>query len=117
MTILHMAVFHWFDSVTDEQIDALCGDLAKIPAVIDGVRNYRFGRDLGLRNGNFDFGVVAELDGPEDVDRYIDHPFHQELVAKHIVHMVAERRAVQILLVCPRVIEGNEGFADNGIDF
>lgn len=98
MSILHIAVFEWFDTVTDEQVQALCEDLAKMPTMIEGVRSYRFGKDLGLREGNFDFGVAAELDGPDDIHRYLDHPLHQELVAKHIVNMVAKRRAVQIAL-------------------
>lgn len=98
MAVLHMAMFRWYDGVTDQQIDALSRDLATMPERIDGVRSYRFGPDLGLRDGNFDFGVVAELDGPDDVDRYLDHPLHLELVANHIVHMVAIRRAVQISL-------------------
>jgi hypothetical protein len=96
MPVLHMAVFEWFEGVTEDQVEALCADLATMPERIEGVRSYRFGRDLGLRDANFDFGVVAELDGPEDVDRYLDHPLHLELVANHIVHMVATRRAVQI---------------------
>jgi len=98
MAVLHMAMFRWFEGVTDAQIEALSRDLATMPERIEGVRSYRFGRDLGLRDGNFDFGVMAELDGPEDVDRYLDHPLHLELVENHIVHMVAKRRAVQIAL-------------------
>jgi hypothetical protein len=98
MTVLHMAVFKWFDGVTEDQVDALCTELATMPSRIEGVRSYRFGRDLGLRDGNFDFGVVAELDAPGDVERYLDHPLHRELVAAHIVHMVATRRAVQIAI-------------------
>ena len=98
MTVLHMAVFKWVDGVTEDQVDALCADLATMPLRIEGVRSYRFGRDLGLREGNFDFGVVAELDAPADVGRYLDHPLHRELVANHIVHMVATRHAVQLAI-------------------
>jgi Stress responsive A/B Barrel Domain len=98
MAVLHMAMFRWFPGVTEEQVGALCADLALLPERIEGVRSYRFGSDLGLRDGNLDFGVVAELDGPDDVDRYLDHPLHVALVAKHIVRMVALRQAVQISL-------------------
>ena len=98
MPVLHMAMFEWKPGVTPEQIEALCADLATMPQLIEGVRFYRFGVDLGLRPGNLDFGVVAELDSAADVDRYLDHPAHLRLVERHIVHMVAARRAVQIHL-------------------
>jgi len=99
MSVLHMAMFKWKPGVTDDQVAALCADLARMPTLIGGVGSYRFGTDLGLRkeNGeNFDFGVVAELDSPADVARYLDHPEHLDLVKRHIVNMVAVRRAVQI---------------------
>jgi len=98
MTVLHMAVFQWKPGVTDEQVQALGADLATMPGLIGGVKSYRFGPDLGLREGNLDYGVVAELATPADVARYLDHPAHQRLVEQHIVHMVAARRAVQINL-------------------
>jgi hypothetical protein len=93
-----MAMFEWKPDVTPEQVEALCADLATMPQLIEGVRFYRFGVDLGLRPGNLDFGVVAQLDSAADVDRYLDHPAHLRLVERHIVHMVAARRAVQIEL-------------------
>ncbi len=96
MPVLHMAMFEWKPDVTPEQVEALCADLATMPQLIGGVRHYRFGADLGLRPGNLDFGVVAELDSAADVDRYLDHPAHLRLVERHIVRMVAARRAVQI---------------------
>lgn len=93
-----MAMFEWKPGVTADQVSAFEADLATMPTVISGIQDYRFGRDLGLREGNFDFGVVAQLAGPGDVARYLDHPAHQELVSTHVVGMVATRRAVQISL-------------------
>ena len=98
MPVLHMAMFKWRPEVTQEQVAALCADLATMPDIIGGVRSYRFGPDPGLREGNLDFGVAAELESAGDVDRYLDHPAHQRLVERHIVGMAAARRAVQINL-------------------
>ncbi|MGY1644180.1 Dabb family protein [Geodermatophilus sp. SYSU D00703] len=96
MPVLHIAMFEWKPEVTREQVAALCADLATMPGLIGGVRSYRFGPDLGLREGNLDFGVVAELESAADVDRYLDHPAHRRLVEQHILGMAAARRAVQI---------------------
>lgn len=95
MTVVHMAMFRWKDGVTPEQVDAFIVDLATMPDRIDCLRKLRFGPDLHLRDGNFDFGVCAELNEESEVSEYLDHPAHQELVANHVVHMVHTRRAVQ----------------------
>ncbi len=99
MPVLHMAVFEWKPEVTPEQVAALCADLATMPGLIGGVRSYRYGPDLRLREGNLDFGIVAELESAADVDRYLDHPAHLGLIERHIVRMLAVRRAVHCVLI------------------
>lgn len=96
MSILHVAIFRWNDGVTDQQIDAFTDALIALRAKMPMLLSYRFGRDLGLRDGNFAYGVVAELESADMVDEYLDHALHQEFVRDFVVDMVAERRAVQI---------------------
>ncbi|MHB1164126.1 MAG: Dabb family protein [Candidatus Nanopelagicales bacterium] len=96
MSVLHVAMFRWTDVVTDQHVDVFCDALTSMRATLPMLLSYRFGRDLGLREGNFDFGVVAELTSAEQVDAYLDHPHHLELIEDYVSWMVAVRTAVQI---------------------
>nr|MCW2727347.1 Stress responsive barrel domain protein [Aeromicrobium sp.] len=98
MSILHVAMFRWKPEATQEQIDAFMVELATMPEKTGCLLSYRFGQDLGLRDDNFDFGVVGELVSADQIDGYLDHPAHLQLVEDHVRHIVAERRAVQIAL-------------------
>ena len=96
MTVVHIAMFRFREEATDEQIAAFEAELETMPKRTgDRLKSYRYGRDLGVRSGNFDFGVVAELDTADQIDGYLDHPAHHQLVEDHVRHIVLERRAVQ----------------------
>ncbi|PKW16154.1 Dabb family protein [Saccharopolyspora spinosa] len=95
MSITHIAMFRFRDGVTDDQIAKFEAELATMPERTGCLQAYRYGRDLGARDGNFDFGVVAELGSADEIDGYLDHPAHLELVRDHVLHIVAERKAVQ----------------------
>lgn len=96
MSVLHVAMFRWTDAVTDQHVDAFCEALAAMRARLPMLVSYRFGRDLGLREGNFEFGVVGELTSAAEVDAYLDHPAHLALIEDYVSWMVAVRTAVQI---------------------
>ncbi len=96
MSVLHVAIFRFNEGVTDEQVEWFTDGLIALKAQMPMLLSFRFGRDLGIRNGNYDYGVVAELEGSELVDVYLDHPLHQVFVEDYVKVMVAERRAVQV---------------------
>ncbi|MCX6459877.1 MAG: Dabb family protein [Actinobacteria bacterium] len=96
MSVFHVAIFRFNEGVTDDQIEWFTDGLIALKEQMPMLLSFRFGRDLGLRDGNYDYGVVAELEGPESVDVYLDHPLHQVFVEEYVTVMVAERRAVQV---------------------
>lgn len=96
--ILHSVSFRWHPEVTAEQVDALTAALSQLPAQIPVLVSYHYGPDLGLREGNADYAVIALLQNPEDVDTYVDHPAHVELSRQHTQVMAASRSAVQFAL-------------------
>ncbi len=103
--ILHVVTFRWRDGVTNEDVDALIADLDTFRHTVEPLLvDYRFGRDLGLRPGNGDFAVVALVGSPEDLDAYLDHPAHKDLVARRLGPMTESRLATQIEVARPRVI-------------
>ncbi|CAB5025453.1 MAG: Dabb family protein [Actinobacteria bacterium] len=102
MTVLHIAIFRWNEGVTEQQVESFTDALIALRAQMPMLLSFRFGPDLGLREGNFAYGVVAELEAPELVSVYLDHPLHQVFVKDYVMGMVAERRAVQVNNVAGR---------------
>lgn len=98
MPVLHIAMFRWKQGVTEAQVARFESALASLPESVECLLSYRYGRDLGVRDGNFDFGVVAELATAAEIDGYLDHPAHLKLVEDYVVHMLDERHAVQLRL-------------------
>jgi hypothetical protein len=81
--------------MTDAQKEALRAGLGRLPEVIPEIRSYRFGEDVGLNEGNFDFVVTADFDDADGYLAYRDHPDHKQLVAELMAPFVTKRAAVQ----------------------
>jgi len=96
LSVLHVAVFKWKPGTTAGAVQSLADALDELKVQAVGLISYQHGADLGVRDGTFDYGVVAEFDSAEQIGRYLDHPLHQELVATYIAPILEERRAVQI---------------------
>lgn len=96
MTILHIAMFKWNDETTPDEVIAFQEALDELRGKMPILLSYHHGPDLGLRDGNFDYGVVAEVAETGDVSSYLDHPLHRKFAEAFVVPMVAERCAVQI---------------------
>lgn len=95
--ISHLAVFRWKDDVDPAAVERLCAALTGLPEQIPELISYRFGPDLGLRAGNADFGVLAQLPDAEAVAGYLDHPAHQDVVRTFTSVMAAQRSTVQFV--------------------
>ena len=93
--IRHTVMFRWKPGTTTADIAAVAEGLGGLPAAIPEIRDYRFGHDLGINDGNFDFVVVADFADADDYLVYRDHPLHRALIAERIAPHVAERAAVQ----------------------
>ncbi|MDQ3475588.1 MAG: Dabb family protein [Actinomycetota bacterium] len=96
--ILHLVTFSWRPDVTNDDVVAVIEGLGSLPAQIPELLSYRFGPDLGLREGNADFAVAAVLESPDTLPAYLDHPEHQRIATEFIAPLVATRQAVQIEL-------------------
>lgn len=97
--INHVALFRFKDGVTEEGIAAFEEGLAKLIDEIDLVRGFRYGRDLGLVEGVWDYAVVVEFAEPEDYPAYREHPAHQEFITNLSRPLVAESVRVQFSVV------------------
>jgi len=91
----HVVMVRFTDDTTDDDRSALAAALRRLPDVIPGIRAYRFGPDVGINDGNFDFVVTADFDDAQGYLTYRDHPEHQQLVKERLAPFVAARAAVQ----------------------
>jgi hypothetical protein len=91
----HVVMVRFTDEMTEDGKAALRAGLARLPDVIPEIRAYRFGDDLGLNEGNFDFVVTADFDAADGYLTYRDHPEHQQVVKERLAPFVAKRAAVQ----------------------
>lgn len=96
--IRHVVLFRWNDDVSDAHIDAVGTALSGMPEAIDTIVTYKYGRNLGINPGNFDYAVTADFHDEAGYLTYRDHPAHQALIAAFIAGHVKDRAAVQFTL-------------------
>lgn len=60
-----------------EAIDAFERELAAVP--FPGRRNFTFGRDLGLREGNMDLAVSSDFEDEETFAAWVADPDHDRV--------------------------------------
>jgi Stress responsive A/B Barrel Domain len=97
----HVALFRWKPETTSEDISKLEAALRQLPAKIPCIQSYRFGRNLGLQEGNADFGVVADFADEAGLRNYSDHPDHQEVLKNLLRPITARRDAIQYVIEHP----------------
>lgn len=91
----HVVLFRWVEEATDDEKTAVAEGLGRLPPLIPELRDYRFGHDAGLVEGNWEFAVVADFDDVAGWRAYRDHPEHRRVIDEHIQPVVAERAALQ----------------------
>ena len=93
--IRHIALFRWTAAATEAQKAAVAAELAALRPTLPSLREFVFGPDAGLAEGNFDFAVTADFDDEAGYVAYRDDFAHREVIARVIAPIVAQRVAVQ----------------------
>jgi hypothetical protein len=96
--VRHVALFRWKPEASSEDISRLEEALRALPAKIPAIRSYRFGRDLGIQDGNADFGVVADFADEKALESYWNHPDHQAVLRERVRPIMAQREAIQYVI-------------------
>lgn len=91
----HVVMFRFRDGAPANARESIEAGLARLPERIPEIESYRFGADLGLREGNFDYCLVAEFADAEAFARYVEHPEHRRFIEERLAPVVAERVSVQ----------------------
>ncbi len=94
----HVVMFKWKSDTSEAAKANAAVCLAELPHKIEALRDYRFGADIGISQGNWDFVIVADLDDEARFIEYRDDEAHQKLIADVLKPMIAERAAVQYIV-------------------
>lgn len=79
--LTHVVLFKFKPETTEAEIQQLAEGLGRLPAIIDEIREFRFGRDVLRSERSYDFGLVSSFEDLEALQRYQVHPDHQKVVA------------------------------------
>lgn len=93
--IHHIVLLRLVPDVTQEALEPLVTTLSNLAAGLDGIEDYRVGRDLGLRANNDDLAIVARFRDRQALDHYLTHPEHLAALAKYGPELVTEKHSVQ----------------------
>ena len=91
----HVACFRWVEGTGPADVDVVVAALGALADAIPEVRDYRFGPDAGLAEGNHDFAVVATFDDRAGYLVYAGHPAHVRVLTEVVRPRLAARAAVQ----------------------
>jgi len=94
--IRHTVVFRFAEGTPAERVQAIREALMGLPGRVPEVRSFSCGGDLGLREGNADFAIVAEFDDEDGWRAYQDDPEHQRIIRELIAPVTEQRLAAQI---------------------
>ena len=97
MTIRHVVA--WKIASTDEteraeQAATVKSRLESLPAVIPEIQTFEVGLNV-LEGDNFDVVLISDFADEAALQRYIEHPVHQE-VAAYIRSVVGGRAAIDV---------------------
>lgn len=97
MPFRHVVMFKWEEGLGQDHVDRVREGLNSLPPVIDEIRGYVHGPDVGVSEGNFDYVLVADFENVAGFRTYRDHPSHVLFIEEIIKGNVAERASVQYM--------------------
>jgi len=80
--LTHVVLFKFKPETTADQITRLVDGFKGLPAVIAEIREFRVGRDVVRSERSYDLALVSAFDDLAAMQRYQEHPAHQELAAQ-----------------------------------
>ena len=93
--VTHVVLFTWMAGVTAQQVGAMREALDRMAEELAHLTTIRHGPDLGLRNGNADYALVATYSDKAAWDSYQSHPAHKAFVSDFVTPLLATRVTTQ----------------------
>lgn len=94
--LMHCVTVTFTASTTDEQIESFRKGAEHLAQTITLAKSYRHGRDLGQRQGNAHYAIVAEFESVEDFKAYLKHPAHVAFATEQLIPLADTWQTVQV---------------------
>jgi hypothetical protein len=91
----HVVLFKFRDDTTVEQLAAINDGLGALPGLIAELKAYKFGPDLRLGSGTWDYAVTADFDDAAGWLTYDEHPEHNRVRSECFAPVVVDRVSVR----------------------
>ena len=69
--ITHVVFFKFKPETTEAEIQQLAEGLGGLPAIIDEICEFRFGKDVIRSERSYDFGLVSSFEDLDAMQRYL----------------------------------------------
>ena len=96
--IRHIAMFTLKDDAPEGTTDHLEEGLFLLAQTIEEISAYTYGPDLELRDGTWDFAVVADFATAADFRAYAEHPDHVKFIQERLTPVLKDRASLQFEL-------------------
>ena len=93
--VTHSVIFTWNAGTTAEQVHELGQALDQLADAVADIARIQHGPDLGFRDGNADYALVATFADRAGWDAYQAHPKHKAFVRDFVAPLQASRTAIQ----------------------
>jgi hypothetical protein len=97
MGVRHVVLLEWSDAATDEQKQAAIDGLLGLTGVVEGMRAYTAGLDLGVA-GTHDAALVVDFDDEASLKEYMSHPRHMEVIQKYMAGIMKSSSRCQFAI-------------------
>lgn len=91
----HIVLFKFKDNYSEEQFQAAVNEMNSIQNQIPEIVALVHGKDAGVAEGKYDYGMVADFASKEGYMTYRDHPAHKAMGAT-VMAIVAEVEQMQL---------------------
>ncbi|WP_374943775.1 Dabb family protein [Sphingomonas sp.] len=93
--VTHIVIFTWVAGTTADRVESLARALDRLAAELSDLVAIRHGRDLGIREGNGDYALVATFADRAGWDAYQADPRHKAFVRDFVAPIQAARLTIQ----------------------
>lgn len=93
--VTHLVIFTWIPEVKAQQVDNLRQALNQLAVEFSDTVTIRHGPDLGFRDVNGDYALVATFPDRASWDAYQADPRHKALVRDFVTPIQAARLTLQ----------------------
>jgi Stress responsive A/B Barrel Domain len=93
--LYHVVTFELSSDAPENQVERICEALRELAKTLPLMRSFNGGADLGKREGNASFAMVATFDDFDGFLAYADHPEHTRIVKELILPHLDDGQRVQ----------------------